>query len=229
MDLLSEQELSALTTSELEKVWESLPRGTAKRLGLLIETLRVLDYWTLFQELLPAEKRLSAWDFELMRWGWGLLAPKLLAPLDVFGAMPMRASTIESRHDAMQLLHLIGRAVLLRRTGEMIKFGVVHTELNDGEWQIRRADENAGSLLSDQNEFAEFRKLEDRLKAQNTSETAEGWTLVERDRIGDFEDVLGSFISKKDRQPWEDLLQDDIWSLLRPFVEFRRNLIHLAQ
>lgn len=52
------QKFLSLSEQGVESVKALLPKDESERFVIFVETIRVLDYWTVFQELLPEEKQL---------------------------------------------------------------------------------------------------------------------------------------------------------------------------
>lgn len=136
-----------MSRQQLAGALARLPSDPLDKTEVFIETVRAIDYWSVFQHLLPPEKRLAPHDFQIIEEGWNLAAAHLLTPLQVRGMFPLRESTQETRSYALGLLHQFGRAVLMRRCSDMIKSGLMAAERAPGGFVVRCTAETPSQLL----------------------------------------------------------------------------------
>jgi hypothetical protein len=93
---------------------------------LLIESCRCLDHIHVIQRLSQKEEaKLSVHDFDIVVRGWNVLFGLLMQRKGEFAGVPLNASVPELRQTVMGMMHFAGRFVLLSRTAEMVRHGMV--------------------------------------------------------------------------------------------------------
>ena len=82
--------------------------------ALLIEACRALDLVQVMQNLgRPPGEYMPLADFDLIERGWNVLLSLLLPRVGRFSGIPAAASTEETRHIVLNLMHACGRYVML--------------------------------------------------------------------------------------------------------------------
>lgn len=211
------EKLRHLAKRELEAARSVIPTDPLSRFLLFVETLRVIDYWSVFQTLLPEEHRLRPYDFGILQFGWNRALEFLYQPLTAPG-FPIIESTKRSRGFAEGLLHQFGRSVLLTRAADMIAFDFLHAEEVDEEVHLRMVDGVADQFL-DNVEFLEFEELERRLAELDDSDQVMGWQLFERDDADQVATRVGRFMSRNGTVQFSEFLHPNIEEVMRPLIE----------
>lgn len=172
------EKILELSEKELKGALSVIPEDDLNRFCLFTEVMRVLDYWSIFKDLLPSSKSLSAPDFEIIQLGWNLALEYLFVPVKLDG-FPIRESTEKTRIFAMSLLHKFGRSVLLRRTYEMLISGYIFLEIVDSKFVIKSC-ENAENQYIDNLEFKFLAEVQGYIN-ENIGKHWNGWNLGEFD------------------------------------------------
>src|SRR5712671_3571122 len=131
-----DKKFSEMARSELQTAVSKLPPDPLHQFALLLEMTRILDYACLFKSSLEKHGRLTQPDFEMLVNGWKLAAKHLLKPLGVAG-LPLYRSTDSDTGFAFNLLHKLGQAVLLGRTADMIKAGLLNVQSAEEGFVVR--------------------------------------------------------------------------------------------
>ncbi|MBB3140503.1 hypothetical protein [Halomonas organivorans] len=173
MDIMSDKILE-LSKKELQGALSVLPKDDLNKFVLFTEIMRILDYWSVFKDILPSENSLSAPDFEIIQLGWNLALEHLFVPVKPDG-FPIQESTEKTRLFATSLLHKFGRAVLLKRTYEMLVSGFLSAETKDSKIIIR-ATERAESQFADNIEFTLLSGIQSYIN-ENIGDYRNGWFL----------------------------------------------------
>lgn len=214
-DLVSRQ-FCALADKELASVLSLLPSDPDHRNAILVETTRLIDYWSVFQGLLPKEQRLADPDFDILQWGWNLAAANLFSHPSVAGAFPIMESTADTRNYAGTLLHQLGRIVLVRRSAQMIRVGFQAAEKTANGYVVRSCVDAKGQF-QDLLESLRFEEAEQRMYTQESR-----WTATELDRPGEFDRVKnlpGNFLGRYSRlSELQKLVRSNIETLMLPLV-----------
>lgn len=211
-----QDKFAEMAEQELQKVLAIMPSEPVNRSAIFTETARVLDYWSVFQLLLPGEKRLAVFDFDLIQWGWNLAAEHLFTPVEVQGGFPMFESNNESRLFAMRLLHQLGRSVLLYRASEMIRYGFLNVECNKEEITVRRAGNVAEQFL-DNLEFHHLEEMRGILTANNTG-FSRGWKLFTIDDYANMPSESGAFLGHAAEISTKQFEVENLDELMTPLV-----------
>src|SRR5262245_44423036 len=190
---------AALARQELEDVLSIMPSDPIHRFVIFTETTRVLDYWTVFRNLLPAEYCPSAPDFALLQWGWNLAAEHFFTAVNIPGAFPISESTEESRLRAAGLLYRLGISVLLHRVSEMMRYGCLEAECNKEGFTVRQAEHAADQFL-DNLEFDRFDEIETLLNDCATG-FSNGWKLIDIDDYLKLPTAPGAFFGRAPDDP----------------------------
>ncbi len=215
-DIKVHNKFAEMAKQILEEALSRTPSEPLHKSILFIETIRVLDYWTVFQTLLPKEKRLSGPDFELIRWGWNLAAEHIFTRVEMSGAFPLIESSNENRLFAINLLHKLGRSVLLYRASEMIRYGLLDVECNEGEFIVRRAANVAEHFL-DILEFGRINEMK-RILADRDKDYWKGWKLIDINDYSELPTEPGAFWSRTLKSPLEKFKVDNIDELMTPLI-----------
>lgn len=119
--------------------------------GMLVEACRCLDHAHVIQLMSAHEHaKLSPHDFDIIVRGWNVLLSLLLARTGVgYSGVPMAESTPELRQIAMSMLHAAGRFVLLSRTAEMVRYGMVTGLVTGAEIDVWSSDRTLSDHFHD--------------------------------------------------------------------------------
>jgi hypothetical protein len=207
-------ELRSFAAKEAEDAKAALPLEPNFRFALFVETLRAIDYWTVFQQILTKDEKLSHPDFTLMSWGWNLAASQLLAPLPMLGGIPIMESSEETRSYAMSILLKFGRAALLLRAADMIQHDVLKAERNASKIILRKAADTSSQFL-DLLEFNRWNQLEDVMLHNSTSY---GWEPFDFEQPHSVSQRVGSFWARRSKEPLKEWTCPDIASLMLPLI-----------
>lgn len=211
------QKFLSLSKQGIESIQALLPKDESQRFVIFVETIRVLDYWSVFQDLLPEKMRLPTHDLEIMQWGWNQGAALLLSTLKHYGGIPMRESTGETRSFAMKLLHQLGRSVLLKRTADMIESGMVSAKLENHRFVVKSSEGTSVQFL-DILEPIRHKKMEAVLKQKGKDLLSGDWGIFDIDHISIFQDLPGSYFGLGMNSPFEGWLCGDVNSLMEPLL-----------
>lgn len=201
---------------ELEVALSRIPSDPTHKFVLFTETLRVLDYWAVFQQLLPKEHRLSKQDLDLIRWGWNRAVEYLFVAVETPDAFPILESTTESRLMAFNLLRQFGRSVLIQRTSEMIRFGFFNVESNERGFSLRSGGDAKDQFL-DHLEFFHLEELEN-VMSENVPGFLNGWQLIDLKDYSKFREELGFFSMHDNERPLEGSILENVDELMVPLI-----------
>lgn len=210
------QAFAEMANKELEEALSVLPSDPMQKFVIFTETVRVIDYWSVFQRLLPKEKRLSEPDFNLIQWGWNLVTEHLYTAVTVPGAFPISESTKESRQFAINLLHKLGQSVLLYRASEMIRNNSLEVESNENGFTVRMTDMARNQFL-DNIEFFHLDAMEAELN-KNSSNFYRDWRVFDMDDYSSVEKVSGNFVAKPPKSKLENQKINNIDEVMVPLI-----------
>ena len=211
------EQLRTLANEELGRILAHIDVPPDQRFPLFLEALRMIDYWSVFQIVLPSEKRLSVPDFQLMQWGWNLVAGHFLPRVETtHKGLPIGSSTEKDWSFAMTLLHQFGRIMLTRRAADMVHYGFLTGEAINGGYLLRMADFTASQLL-DVLEFSEWERLEG-VVTQNTNKTYKDWQVFDLSKIS-IPTQVGNFFGHNDPAPFKKWKISDLDSLMLPLIK----------
>jgi hypothetical protein len=216
MNTSMNQLFADMAKQELEEALSVVPSDPIQKFVLFAELVRVIDYWSFYQPLLPKENRISIQDFELIVWGWNLAIEHIYVPVSMPGAFPIMESTNESRTFAINLLYKFGKSVLLYRASEMMRFGFLMVEEKDHIFHVKVANKAKDNFL-DNLEFSQLDELEMDLINQSES-SSNGWQLFNIVDYSKIEKAPGSFISRPSKNPLKDFKTEDIDGLMAPLI-----------
>lgn len=153
LDRLARQELE-----EVEQFIATVP--PIECVVLLIEACRCLDHMHVVQ-LLSAkdEGKLSVHDFDILVRGWNVLFGLLMQRKGEVRGIPLRASVPELRQAVMGMMHFAGRHVLLSRTAEMVRHGMVFATADGDEIELKLSDRTLSDHFHDQVDHGKFAAL----------------------------------------------------------------------
>lgn len=127
---------------------------------LLIEACRCLDHMHVVQKLSAKEQgKLSVHDFDIVVRGWNVLFGLLMQRKGEFNGVPLRESVPELRQALMGMLHFAGRYVLLNRTAEMVRHGMVSAMADGDEIELKLSDRALSDHFHDQVDHGKFAEL----------------------------------------------------------------------
>lgn len=157
LDRLARQELD-----EVERFIGTVP--PIECAVLLIEACRCLDHMHIVQKLSAKEKgKLSVHDFDILVRGWNVLFGLLMQRKGEFNGVPLRESVPELRQALMGMLHFAGRYVLLNRTAEMVRHGMVSAIADGDEIELKLSDRTLSDHFHDQVDHGKFAELNAKL------------------------------------------------------------------
>jgi hypothetical protein len=216
--LLSE-ELSRLATKELETVLRWLPGDRYERFTIFMDATRMIDYWTVFQELLPEDRRLAEPDYQVIAWGWNLAAAHLFSAISQAG-IPIAKAGQDRRSLAMTLLHQLGRSVLMRRAATMVSHGLLVGEQSDSSLILRRPNDDSMTQFVDLLEHERLAVLEDKFWKGESTSVSDAWTRKEHSGLGvdHLRGQVGSFLTRRRFTELDRWTRSDIDDLMRPLV-----------
>lgn len=212
-----EQFFSELADKELKKIISKLPEDSVEKTVLFTEIMRVFSYWSIFQNLLPEEKRFPKPDFELMQWGWNLAVEHLYTKIDIDNAFPIQESTTHSQQQAINLLYRLGVIVLFKRSADMIRYGYLSVKREGDKYTLKRTKNSTG-LFRDNIEFIHLDKLEEVL-SEKEGEIYNGWQHMQFDNHKDFPEESGSFFlsGSESGNPFKEI--NNIHELMKPLIK----------
>ncbi|WP_028467966.1 hypothetical protein [Neptunomonas japonica] len=204
-----------LSKNELDGALSALPKDDLNKFILFTETMRILDYWSVFRDILPNKYSLSIPDFEILKLGWNLALEHLYVPVKTSG-FPIKESTEETRIFATSLLHKFGRSVLLNRTYDMLNAGFVSAEIKGSKIVIRVA-EYSGNQFMDNLEFNLLSGMEQNI-SNSLGSYLNGW------HIGEYDDPLtemnmpGAYFLQDSKKEFKKYHLDDVDELMGNLV-----------
>jgi hypothetical protein len=199
----------------LKEAISVIPSDPMLKFIIFTETTRVLDFWYVFQHLLPKENRLPVPDFDLIKWGWNLAAEHLFSGVKQYG-FPIMESSSERKSFAFGFLYKLGCSVLLHRASEMIRYGFLEVETNKNGFILRRSG-NAGDQFLDNLDIFSLNEIETILNNKET-ESVNGWHLFDIDDYPKMMNVPGAFSSRGNKKPLESFKVENIDELMEPLV-----------
>ncbi len=179
LDRLAQQELD-----EVKKFLGTVP--PIECVVLLIEACRCLDHMHVIQLLSPKEEgKLSIHDFDILIRGWNVLFGLLMQRKREFSGVPLKASGPELRQAVMGMLHFAGRYVLLSRTAEMVRHGMVSATATGDEIELELSDRTLLDHFHDQVDHGKFAEL--------NAKVLKGYKIVptDADTAQHLRDVMG--------------------------------------
>lgn len=209
------EKILELSNKELEGALSVIPEDDLSRFVLFTEAMRVLDYWSVFKDMLPPEKSLSPPDFEIVQLGWNSALEYLFVPVKSDG-FPIRESTHKTRLFATSLLHKFGRSVLLRRVYEMLVSGYVSSEIVDSKIVIKTT-ERAEEQYIDNLEFKLLAELQGYIN-ENIGYHWNGWNLGEFDDPSVEVDLLGAYHLQDSKKELKKHHIDNVDDLMEDLV-----------
>lgn len=203
----------SMAAEELEFALSKLPQDPVDRFVLFTETLRVLDYWSVFQFLLPESHRLCEQDFQLLQWGWNVAAAQLPTSTAHLHGFPLTESTHQGRLFATSLLHSFGRQSLALRSAEMIRHKFLQAS-DEGEEIVVKRSNDAKFQGIDQLEFDRLNRLLDDWK----SNPPNGWAIFDPEDQEEIRGRIGKFISLQKYERVAEYLCPNLDELMRPLI-----------
>lgn len=208
-------EILDISDQELKAVLSILPKDNLSKVALLIDILRVIDYWTVFKPLLPEKEGLSTPEFEIIRLGFNLALKYLFVSIDTSG-FPMRKSTEESRRIATTVLYAFGVSVLLKKTHNLLKANYVRAEKINSKIIISKNEEITGLNLDSVEYFKKFRQ--DEIINSNIGKIYNKWNINEFDNILDIASLSGAYLFKNARKEMSKYEVNNIRSLMKNLI-----------
>jgi hypothetical protein len=119
--------------------------------AMIFECCRVLDYWHVVWAFdARAPTYLSYPDFDLIARGWNLAVNLLMPRFPKMDAIPFGASTSEGVKRTETFLHNLGRVAMLRKSADMLRYGMAVAEDHGSEIKFRMSDRAALDHFRDQ-------------------------------------------------------------------------------
>lgn len=153
---------------------------------LLIEACRCLDHMHVIQKLSSKEEgKLAVHDFDILVRGWNVLFGLLMQRKGEFSGVPLKESVPELRQMVMGMLHFAGRYVILSRTAEMIRHGMVTATADGDEIELQLSDRTLSDHFHDQIDHGKFAEL--------NAKVLEGYSAVQigPEAARDLRDMMG--------------------------------------
>lgn len=206
-----------LSQRELATLSGAIPSDPFGKAAVLLEVLRSLDYLTICEPLVPPSRKVGVLDLQVLHWGWNVAVEMLLAPISQRGAMPVMAPHEHSTQYGATLLHQAGRACLLKRTSDMIRYGLLTVEELTDRYIVRRSGDFLDRQFADQLEVSQLDDLESLLN-DPMKDAAHGWTLVDRNSAENVATQAGAFMTRGRTDPLAEWKRDDVDSLMSPLI-----------
>lgn len=207
-------ELNILAKQELDKLEGELPEDDVHRVVIFIETIRLLDCFSL--QLDMAEENISVQYLDILKMGWNLATFNLFKPRSIKG-FPFMQSNKKTRSYASAILYRFGCVILLRRTAEMVKTGLLLAEKN-GEIFTFKKSEIVNAQFIDDMEFVYLRKLNESIKS-NTNKYYLGWNITEHVNLETVINKEGNYLSFDNTSFYPEFLIPHIETLMIPLVK----------
>ena len=176
--------LAQLERDEVKRYLDTV--GPIDCAALLIEACRCLDHMHVIQLLSSKEEgKLSVPDFDIIARGWNVLFGMLMQRKGEFVGVPLRPSVPELRQAVVGMLHFAGRSVLLGRTAEMVRHGMVSATANGDEIALELSDRALSDHFHDMVDHARFVEL--------NAKVLKGYKAVDTDAhtVQHLRDVMG--------------------------------------
>lgn len=212
------QELIDIANLELKQVKGIFPKDELMRFILLTETIRMYDFLHFGDSSEIKDYSLNHQEIDVIKWGWNLAASILFKSTKEIKGFPLMESTIETRKFAIGILYQLGCVVLLRRTSEMIKVGILSVKKTDSQYSFTMTPEASHQYL-DAVEPIYLKDLENTLNENR--DHYKGWDLVNHKDIEKASRSYGNFMSKKAEDPFIDvkLNSDVLETKMKPLVK----------
>lgn len=211
-------EILDISDQELQAVLSILPKDNLSKSALLIDILRVIDYWTVFKPLLPEKEGLAKPEFEIIQLGLNLAFKYLFVPLETSG-FPIRESNEENRRFATTILYTLGVSVLLKKTCDLLKANYVRAEKINSKIVISKNEEITGLSLDNIEYFK--KSQQDEIINASIGGVYHKWNVNEYHNILDIVDLSGAHILKNSRKEISEFklnnIKDLIGNLIYPY------------
>lgn len=206
--------LRDLACKEADLVIASMPKDPFVRYYHFFEMTRVLEYWATSYHGRPSELRPSPPVFTMLSWGWNLALEHFFSGFSKPG-FPMWESTAKSRDYAFNILHRLGRSVLLRRAADMVEFGYIFAEEIEGRIVFKRAIADVQVL-----DNLEYELLEELHIDMSSSDSGyfNGWKLMSFSSDDDFPTQQGAFWGSLAMPDLDALKLDNVDEVMEPLV-----------
>jgi len=206
--------LDSLGKQRFAELMKSIPADGAGRFALFLEITRIVDYWSVHQQLASPEKRLSVHDESLARWGWSLAAKHLLRPLEL-GGIPVARSDNDSLTHAGEIVRHFGIVFLLHRCAAMIRAGFMVAR-REQDLLVVDGAEYAATHFRDDYELNRWLDLEEQLEAGNHPQSRL-WQPFESSRWAEIKNRPGNWMNWHSENDGRLALSDPL-SVMSPLV-----------
>lgn len=145
-------QLDGLAREELEEVERFIgTQSPAACAVLLIEACRCIDHIHVIQKLSLDERiKLPVQDFDIIVRGWNILFGLLANKMGGFTGFPLKESDPELRNAVVGIMHFCGRYVLLNRTAEMVRHGMVTASAEGNNIDLELSNRTVSDHFHDQ-------------------------------------------------------------------------------
>jgi len=180
----------AVKQLQIAEAWISdiPPTGRA---ALLIEVFRVIDFLHVHKAFSEQfQKQIDFPSFDIMLKGLNCAIHYLLPSITGCDGIPMVESTLVTQNNAKAILYHFGVYVMLKRTADMLKFGIVSITENNNELTVTMTEQAGTDHFLDAIESTKFIKFLERKKTGKKIDEE-----LYREKI---EELMKSLVSKWD-------------------------------
>lgn len=212
------KEILTIADSELDRIVSMLPDDPINNFILLLEITRIYDYLNFGKGEEIKKYGFTFQEVDVLKSGWNLATSFLFKSLKIISGIPIISSSEEFRKLSINLLYQFGCITLLRRTAEMVRFGILIANYKEENiFKFSMSPEGKAQFL-DVMEHSYLENLEDRLD-QNEKSFYNGWELIDYDNVNSIFQNYGSFLSKRHNDPFSSLKLEDIESKMTPLLK----------
>jgi len=160
--------LDRLAQQELDEVQQFISTQTPMNCAvLLIEACRCLDHAHVRQLLSSrTDGKLSVQDFDILVRGWNVLFALLIPRVGIVSGIPLNASVPTIREAVMGMMHFSGRYVVLSRTAEMVRHGMVSAKAQGSTIELELSDRALSDHFHDQVDYGKLAELNAKIWAE---------------------------------------------------------------
>jgi hypothetical protein len=211
------QELISIADNQLIEIERILPKDPFKAIVLLIEIIRVKDYWEVSKNILNMKGGISIQDLDLIRMGWNLATSFLFKPITEKG-VPIQESTEQSRQIAGAIMHKLGCTTMIKRAVAMVKSGFLFVTKQEKKYLFQKTNIANDQFLDDM-EFSYLNELEQKIKKHQEKRYG-GWELIDIENYSDVSVKPGFFLGVKSQEEEKisSYILPNIDSLMKPLI-----------
>jgi hypothetical protein len=152
---------------------------------------------------------------DVIEMGWNTAVYKLFKNIESNG-FPFLSSDDETQMFASNLLYRLGCIHLLKRTAEMLKTGILLSQISENKYSFKRT-EIANSQHIDFLELGYLNKIDEEIKNRK-NKNYHGWDLTNHYDLDKILNKEGNYLSVGDKTFNRSLLIHDIENLMNPLV-----------